>query len=411
MRHPANKRWIPVIGGSLVVLSGTASADAGYQDTTQITGGALVQMFRSIPFMPKSTKHVLDPMVTQVELRGNQLARVSTASTEIIDLDQETVTRINNDKKTYTVTSFEEMRQAFKDASKKVAEARKEPDEPAGDAAQPPPKYKVTFDVSVKDTGASKSINGVTAKEQVMTMKAHVTPVDPAADPAQAATFSMITDLWSAPKPAEMQAIDDFYLHYGKKLMQGVDTSAILKSARPPINQAAMSSLFASQPGMAGAMPEMMKKLAVETQKIKGEAILSITRIGGEGMVAPSADTVGANAAAGGSGAAASAAGSAAAKQVADDTTSAAVRDQFGKLGSVGYAFGNSVIGAFHRTSTPSPSAAAPAGATGGQADPSTAVLFETTMQKSAFTSAPASAATFQIPAGYTKIESAQQTP
>jgi hypothetical protein len=355
-------------------------------------------------------------MVTTVELRGNQLARVSTASTEIIDLDQQTVTRINNDKKTYTVTTFEEMRQAFKDASKKVAEAKKESDEPAGDAAQPPPKYKVTFDVSVKDTGASKSINGVTAKEQVLTMKAHVTPVDPAADQGQAATFSMITDLWSAPKPAEMQAIDDFYLRYGKKLMQGVDASAMLKSTQPAINQAAMSSLFASQPGMAGAMPEMMKKLAVETEKIKGVGILSITRIGGEAMVAPSADAVGANAA-GGSGSAASAAGSVAVKQVADDTTSAAVRDQFGKLGSVGYAFGNSVIGAFHRTSTSgrtstsSPSAAPPPGATGGQADPSTDVLFETTLQKSAFTSAPASPAAFQIPAGYTKIEPARQTP
>jgi hypothetical protein len=162
-------------------------------------------------------------------------------------------------------------------------------------------------------------------------------------------------------------------------------------------------------------MPEMMKKLAVETQKIKGEAILSITRIGGDAMVAPSADAVGANAA-GGSGSAASSAGSAAAKQVADDTTSAAVRDQFGKLGSVGYAFGNSVVGAFHRASAASPSTAGPSavpppGATGGQADASTAVLFETTMQKSAFTSAPVSAAAFQIPAGYTKIESAQQTP
>jgi hypothetical protein len=409
MRHPANKRLIRAIGGSLIVLSGTASADAGYQDSTQITGGALVKMVRSIPFMPKSTKQLLDPVVTRVELRGNQLARVSTLSTEIIDLDQETVTRINNDKKTYTVTSFEEMRQAFKDASKKVAEAQSESDEPSGDAApRSPPKYKITFDVSLKDTGASKSVNGVTAKEQVLTMKAHVTPVDPAADQTQSATYSVITDIWSAPKPAEMQAIDDFYLRYGKKLMQGVDTSAILKSTQPTINQTGMSSLFASQPGMAGSMPEMMKKIAVETQKINGVDILSITRIGGEAMVAPSADAVGANAA-GDSGSAASAAGSVAAKQVAADTTSAAVREQFGKLGSVGSVFGNSVIGAFHRTS--SPSAASPAQATGGQADPSTAVLFETTMQKSAFTSAPVSAAAFQIPAGYTKIQLASRTP
>ena len=417
MRHPANKRWIRAVGGSLIVLSSTASADAGYQDTTQITGGALVQMVRSIPFMPKSTKQLLDPMVTSVELRGNQLARVSTLSTEIIDLDRETVTHINNDKKTYTVTTFEEMRQAFKDASKKVSEAQKQPDEPAADAPpQSPPKYKVTFDVSLKDTGASKSINGVLAKEQVLTMKAHVTPVDPAADQTQAATYSVVTDIWSAPKPAEMQAIDEFYVRYGKKLMQGVDIASMLKPTQPAFNQSGMSSLFASQPGMAGSMPEMMKKIAAETSKIKGVGILTITRIGGEAMVAPSADAVGANAAAAGSDPGTSTAGSVAAKQVADDTTSAAVREQFNKLGSVGSAFGNSVMGAFHRTSTPSPSAAPPGSAAppagaSGQADASTAVLFETTTQKSAFTSAPVSAAAFQIPAGYTKIEPARRTP
>ena len=401
MHNTSHERWILVIGGSLVVLSGSASADAGYQDTTQITGGALVQMLRSIPFMPKSAKQVLEPMVTNVELHGNQLALVSNLSSEIIDLDRETITRIDNDKKSYTVTTFDEMRQAFKDTSKKLADAMNRPNEPAAGAEpQRQPQYKVTFDVSVVDTGTSKPINGVLAKEQVLTMKAHVTPVDPVpADQAQSVTYSMITDIWSAPEPPEMRAVDDFYMRYGKKLAQGVDSAAILKSMQPGLNQSGMSSLFSSQPTMGAAMPDMMKKIADEMEKIKGVRLLTITRIGGEGMVAPSADAATATAAAGSSGSAMSNAGTVAAKQVATDTTSAAVSEQVNKLGAIGSAFGNSMMGAFRHTLATTPSAAPPPDAKGGQTTGSADVLYEMTTQKGSFSADPVSAAFFQIPA------------
>jgi hypothetical protein len=412
MHDTSSKRWVRAIGGSLVVLSGSASADAGYQDTTQITGGALVQMLRSIPFMPASAKQVLEPMVTTVELRGNQLARQSKMSTEIIDLDQESITRIDNDKKSYTVTTFDEMRQAFLETSKKIAPGKSDTNQPTA-AAEPrsQPQYKVTFDVSVVDTGRSKSLNGVPAKEQILTMKAHVTPVDPApADQVQSVTYNMITDIWSTPEPAEMRAVDDFYVRYGKKLAQGVDGTAVLKSLQPGLNPSGLSSLFASQPGMGAAMPDMLKKMAVEMDKIKGVRVLTITRIGGEGMVAPSADAATASRAgsSGGSSAGGSSAGAEAAKQVASDTTSAAVGEQTSKLGAIGAAFGNSVAGVFRHSLAPTANAAPAPDAKGGPAAGSDAVLYEMTTQKSAFSADPVAAAFFKIPAGYVKVESSR---
>jgi hypothetical protein len=412
MRHTSSNRWIRALGGSLVVWSGAVSADAAYQDTTQITGGTLVQMLRSIPFMPKSAKQVLEPMVTSIELRGNQLARRSTMSTEIIDLDHETITRTDNERKSYTVTTFDELRQAFKETSKKLADANNGPNEPVA-AAEPrrQPQYKVTFEVSVVDTGTSKPVNGVPAREQVLTMKAHVTPVDPApADQAQSVTYSVITDIWSAPEPPEMRAIDDFYVRYGKKLAQGIDGAAILKSLQPGLNQSGMSSLFASQPGVGAAMPDMMKKMAVEMEKIKGVRLLTVTRVGGEGMVAPSADAA-RTTAANSSGSAMSNAGTMAAKQVATDTTSAAVSEQVNKMGAIGSAFGNSVVGVFRRTVAPAAIAAPAPDAKGGQPVGSDAVLYEMTTQKGSFSPDPVSAAFFQVPAGYVKVESAGRTP
>jgi hypothetical protein len=164
-------------------------------------------------------------------------------------------------------------------------------------------------------------------------------------------------------------------------------------------------------------MPDMMKKIAAEAEKIKGVRLLTITRIGGEGMVAPSADAAPATAA-GNSGSAMSNAGSVAAKQVATDTTSAAVSQQANKLGVIGSAFGSSMMGAIRHTMAATPSAAPPPDAkdaqttgggqttAGGQTTGSTDVLYEMTTQKGSFSPDPVSAAFFQIPAGYVKVSS-----
>jgi hypothetical protein len=106
-----------------LLTSRLALADASYQESVQITGGQLVETLRSVPFLPKSMKQLLDPLKTTKMVHGNQYASVSPQSTEIIDLDQETVTRIDHDKKTYSVTTFAQMRQALQDSAKKVQQA------------------------------------------------------------------------------------------------------------------------------------------------------------------------------------------------------------------------------------------------------------------------------------------------
>ena len=40
---------------------------------------------------------------------------------------------------------------------------------------QPKTDLKTSFDVSVKNTGVSKEVNGLTAQEQLVTMQMHVT--------------------------------------------------------------------------------------------------------------------------------------------------------------------------------------------------------------------------------------------
>jgi hypothetical protein len=189
--------------------------------------------------------------------------------------------------------------------------------------------------------------------------------------------------------------------------MQGVDVAALVKSMRPAIDGSALAPLFASHPGMGPAAQEMMQKTAAEMEKIKGTRILEVTRFGGEAMVVPATDGAPTNTA--GSSGSSNGLASAAANQVASDTAAAAVAQQTSKLGAIGSALGSSVLGVFHRgnanTQAPAGQPAAGAPAAGSPA-PSTAVLYETTSQKSDFSGGPAPPAAFQIPSGYTRVDS-----
>ncbi len=357
----------------------------------------MVESLRSMPFGLSQIRKMFDPINSQTMLHGNRLATVSKSSTQIIDLDQETVTRIDNERKTYSVTTFAQMRQMIQGAQQKLEQAQaQQTQQQAADARSQSsaPPLQVTFDLSVSTPGVSKVINGVMAQEQLMVLKEPVT--DPNAPPAagpNTVTYTYLQDIWTAPEPVELQQIDDFYGRYGKALMRGVDTSALTKAMRPALSGASIGAVFANNPQMGTAFQQMTQKMAAEMQKIHGVPVLEITRLGGETMPATP-----------GTGAAppppaAPDQSSAIASQAATDTTSNVAGSQISRLGAFGSALGNSMFGAFHRNPPPPK----PASTTGAAA--SSAVLFETTTQKSAFSQDSIPSSTFDIPAGYRRVD------
>ncbi len=86
------------------------AGDYTYQQTTQITGGSLLHMVKAVGVFSSQARHMGDPVVSSIYLKGNRLANVSPENIEIIDLDQETITQIDVQKKTYTVTTFAQMK-------------------------------------------------------------------------------------------------------------------------------------------------------------------------------------------------------------------------------------------------------------------------------------------------------------
>jgi hypothetical protein len=394
------------------LLSGVAYADASYEQTSQITGGTLTDVIRSFSFLGKATKDLLAPTNSLTMVHGNQKAVINKSSTEITDLDKETITHIDTEKKTYSVMTFAQMRQAAADLMKKIQQA---PAQQAPGAQQPKSNLKTSFEVSVKNTGVSKTVNGLNAQEQVVEMQMHVTDPNAAGTEAQnTATYTVTTDAWIAPDPPEVKEIQDFDARMGKKMMEGLDLSAFTKPAGA---NAGLAQMFGSKPGTAEAMAQMGKEMA----KLKGTRVMEVTRMGGDAPAAkgqqqpaagPGGSVVGDASQAAGAAATNSATG--AASSAAGTAVSNAAGNSVGGsiLGSAASAFGSKLasgMGMFAKkkadaaTSPASPTAAGTPGAAPGT---TRVVLMEMTMQKSNFSQEAIPSSAFEVPSGFKQAPS-----
>jgi len=383
---------------AILLLHPLVWADASFQSSTQITVGALVNSFKSMPFAPSSVNSMLEPTVTVTVVHGNQKAVMSKERTEIFDIDKETLTRIDSSKKTYTVITFEQMRQMMRDMPQKLAEMPAKMHRAQGQN-KPAADYTITSDTKVADPGASKVVNGLLAQERIITVTTTATLTNPPPNaPLTSMTYITTTELWFAPEPPELQEIQDFDVRMYAKLSKGLDMKAIAEQMKAAAANAGLGMMFANKPGASNAMAEMNKEIA----KFKGIRVLEITSMTNPGLPVMPAATPGAPAAA--------PTGSAVAGQVATDTATQTAAGESSKLGIFGSALGNSALSAFRRKkSTPPPAAVptpAPAGNAAGSGPTADAnTMMTTTTQETNFSRDPVPASAFQIPAGYKQVQ------
>jgi len=102
----------------------TSFADFRYDETSRITGGSIVNMTKFLGAFSKNAHQMTDPVNSTVLVKGNRMAHINQQTTEIIDLDKETVTNIDHTKKTYTVVTFQEMKAAMEEEGTAGAASR-----------------------------------------------------------------------------------------------------------------------------------------------------------------------------------------------------------------------------------------------------------------------------------------------
>lgn len=347
----------------------SAFADFQYTETTKITGGSVVQMMKFAGALSKQARQSMDPITSTVIVKGNRMARITKDTTEIIDLDKETITHIDNAKKQYTVMTFAQMKAQLEKAQREAAQQRREK------GSEEPPE--MTFKVNVKNTGSNRQVAGLNATESILQLSAEATDKKT----GQTGSIAMTNDMWMAPEIPGYAEVRSFHQRWAQKM--GVVFGA-------GMNQ----SIAAMQRGSAQGMAELYKEMS----KLKGVPILQVMRMGttmnGEPLPAASEAPLPEPSAA---------PPMPSAGDVAQDAaTNAANNTLSSKLGKLGGLGGFGGFGHKKKETEQKPETK-PAEQ---QAPPASVVFMETNTELTSFSSKAVDSANFAVPAGYQQVES-----
>jgi hypothetical protein len=192
----------------LALLAAPALADVKTRDKGQVKFegmlGTMMRMFGG--------KALSEGIVSTNAVKGNRKATLNDMTGRIVDLDEQKVYDLDMKKKTYTVTTFEQLRQKLREAQERAA---KEAKEAPGEPAQPSSSDKqFEFDFDVKETGQTRAIAGHDAKQVIMT----VTVREKGKTLDESGGVVLTTDSWLGPDIPALKELAEFEMKYWKAI-------------------------------------------------------------------------------------------------------------------------------------------------------------------------------------------------
>lgn len=350
-----------------VAIPSSLFADFQYTETTKITGGSIVGLMKMAGTFSKQARQANEPITSTIMVKGNRMARINSNYSEIVDLDKETITRIDNQHKTYTVMTFQQMKEQMEAAAREAKQKQREQAPQTATSGEEPPQ--MNFDVKVRDTGANREVAGLTAKEAILTMVLEAQDKKT----GDKGNLAITNDMWMAPEIPGYAEVRDFQKRYALKM------GAIFNEAFGP------AMLGAMQPGSAKGMAELVKEMS----KLKGTPVLQVMRMGSttSGQPLPAASE-----------AALPESNSPqmpSAGDVAKESATSAIASKLGGLGGFG-GFGKK-----KKKEEPPPDDQQQ----NASAQPQAVVLIESNTELASFSQASVDAARFEVPAGYKQVE------
>lgn len=242
----------------LMLTAGPARAEVKTREKSQVKIEGMIGRMMSM-FGGKAAK---EGTISTTAVKGTRKATMNETTGQIIDLSEEKIYDLDMKKKTYEVTTFDElrrrMREAREKAEKDAAKAQPSEEKPAEKSGQPQKELEVDFDV--KETGQTKSLAGYNAREVVMT----VTLREKGKTLEDAGGFVMTADSWLGPRIPALKELAEFDVKYWKQL-QGPDAMG----------------MSAEQMAMVLAMYPMLKqasdRLSKESGKLEGTPLATTT--------------------------------------------------------------------------------------------------------------------------------------
>ena len=241
-----------------VVAASSAEAGVKTEQKTQVQFGGLLGGIMN-KFGGKAAK---EGLVDTVAVVGDRKLTMNESTCQIVDLAQEKVYDLDVTKKTYTVTTFAELKKRIEDerakAEKEAAEAKEKAAKQEKGEPQAAAK-ELEVDFEMKETGEKRAIAGFEARQVVTT----ATVREKGRTLPQSGGIVMKTDTWLAPKIAAMKEIEDFDRRYALKMVELFGLTG--PSGAASMEQ--MTAIVAMYPGIQTAM----EKVKAESAKVNME--------------------------------------------------------------------------------------------------------------------------------------------
>lgn len=242
-----------IVVGVVAVAGVALRADVRTEEKTHATfGGALGSMVNMF-----GGKAAREGIVQTVAVKGVRMMTTHDKTAELVDLAEEKIYKIDLDSKSYTVTTFAEIRQKMQEAQEKAKERMASAHDDKHKPAEP--QKKMAIDVSTKETGEKKTVNGFDCKEVVTTITMH----EDGKTLEESGGMVLTTDSWLTKPIAAIKEVAEFRRRYFEKLA-GMDAAAAA---------AQMAQAMAMYP----QMKDLMGRARVEGTKVEGTAISTVT--------------------------------------------------------------------------------------------------------------------------------------
>jgi hypothetical protein len=232
---------VPALALTVVLATAPAHAEVRKEERNQVSfAGMLGRMFNL--FGGKSAK---EGVVSTVAVSGDRKMTTSGDNTaQIIDLREEKIYDLDVRRKTYKVTTFEEIRRQMREAEAKAREAaaRESKDEPP--AKNDGKELEVDF--NVKSTGQTKAINGFDTRQVIAT----VTVREKGKNIDESGGIVMTVDTWLSKSAPSLKEIADFDRRYYEKLAGPISA----------VDAQQMATAMAMFPGLKEAMARVSRE-------------------------------------------------------------------------------------------------------------------------------------------------------
>ena len=252
-------RGVTASAVAVAFFAGSLLADGVVEQKTKVQFGGFIGGIANV-FGGKAAR---DGITSTTAVQGDRRLTTNDRSGELVDLSEEKIYRIDYNRKSYEVVTFDELRKQYEEAKKEAAEQQKDREKAEKSEG---PEYEIDFDVD--ETGKKQEIAGYDTRQVVAT----ITVREKGKTLEQSGGAVLTADMWLGPKIAAMREINRFNETYFKQLY-----------GDPAAEMQQMAVLMATTPAFAKAMKEFGNK----RQAFDGEAIrttLTFETVGAPGQ-------------------------------------------------------------------------------------------------------------------------------